>query len=152
MAARCRWQQQRACQVQRAADPMVDRALTFPRRRWWQRWQQQLKVVPIKACTTSTSEMRGSAAGRNPESFSKWLRTPWWRMAEVQLGRAGKDHGKQTLQGDWWAWGPGQGRHDKAGGRGRGGTHLKAQFQHPIKTTVVLIKNCKIYSCILENL
>jgi hypothetical protein len=33
------------------------------------------------------------------------------------------------------------------GGQGGGGTHLKAQFQHPIKTTVLLIKNCKIYSC-----
>ena len=41
---------------------------------------------------------------------------------------------------------------DKAGGWGRGSTHLKAQFQKSIKTTVVLIKNCKIYLCILENL
>ena len=38
------------------------------------------------------------------------------------------------------------------GVQGRGVVHLKTQFLHPIKTTVVLIKNCKIYSCILENL
>ena len=38
------------------------------------------------------------------------------------------------------------------GVQGRGVVHLKTQFLHPIKTTLVLIKDCKIYLCILENL
>jgi hypothetical protein len=67
-------------------------------------------------------------------------------------GGAKKDSGKLALQVAQCGWGPGQQSCHKAGGRGQGGTHLKAQFHHPIKTTVVLIKNCKIYSCILENL
>ena len=35
---------------------------------------QQPKAAPKKACTASALEMRGSAAGRNPESFSECLR------------------------------------------------------------------------------
>jgi hypothetical protein len=54
--------------------------------------------------------------------------------------------------GEWPKLGPRLLSHYKASGRGRGNTLFKAQFQKSIKTTVVLIKNCKIYSCILENL
>jgi hypothetical protein len=136
--------------------PMADRvpgpvqpANTFPRGRWC--WRQ-LKTALLKVHTTSTSEMWGSAAGWNPESFSEWLCTPGWWVAEVWLGRGWKGWGQRSPLRCQWVWGPGPGSCEKAGGRGRGATHLKAQFQYPIKTTVVLIKNCKIYSCIFENL
>lgn len=35
------------------------------------------------AYIASASGTPGSAAGRNPESFSEWLRTPWPEAAEA---------------------------------------------------------------------
>jgi hypothetical protein len=64
------------------------------RRRWRRQGRRQPKPAPTKARTASASEMRGSAAGRNPESFSEWLRTPWWRAAEARLGRGREGRGQ----------------------------------------------------------
>ena len=76
--------------------------------------------------------------------------TPHSRVAGGQ-GRGGFRANCPPPRGTLWVSCPRPWSH-KAGGRGRGSTHLTAQFQNSIKTTVVLIKNCKIYSCILENL
>ena len=111
----------------------------------WHR-RDVLSMAALKACITSALEMRVSAAGQNPEFFSEWLHTPRWQAANIRLGlgREGRwQMGPLRCPGVWCL-----GRQScyKTAGQGWGDAQVKAQFQHPIKTTVVLIKNCKIYS------
>lgn len=53
----------------------------------------------------SVSGTPGSAAGRNPESFSEWLRTPWSGQPRAGLG---------------WGWGGVTGGEGEGSGEERG--------------------------------
>ena len=71
----------------------------------------------------------GLSSGWKSRVLSEWFCTPWWLLAKSQL-RQGREGRGQTPPppGAWWVWVLGKRSQDKAGGRGRGGTHLKAQF------------------------
>lgn len=85
----------------------------------------------------SASETPGSAAGRNPESFSKWRRKPW-RGAAAGLRKGAQSEGQGRRQRRrWWqqpalprgafpaGWGGLGGREGRAAGKG-GGSCVRA--------------------------
>lgn len=64
------------------------------KRRWPRRpttGRRRQRWAPTMAHIASVSGTPGSAAGRNPESVSEWLRTPWpGRRARVESGKGGR--------------------------------------------------------------